>query len=197
MKSISSDNTQITITNRCPLASEDCLHFSNLKGPKPNQWFRAIREVGPPTQVRRPADPKWWEVLGESLATIFSEFYALPTMSVSGLGYSLLEDCSETCLSRLNPRTRSTRKTVLCTVCGGLQSLEYLPNSISHELALSIFRKLKYLSCSERILEYWFQDVVRVSGKTTKTEENIEAFSMKFDKDMTLIMRPPCRLLAG
>ena len=32
------------------------------------------------------------------------------------------------------------------------------------------------------------QDVVRVSGKTTKTEENIEAFSMKFDKDMTLIM---------
>ena len=32
------------------------------------------------------------------------------------------------------------------------------------------------------------QDVVRVSGKTTKSEENIEAFSMKFDKDMTLIM---------
>ena len=32
------------------------------------------------------------------------------------------------------------------------------------------------------------QDVVRVSGKTTKIEENIEAFSMKFDKDMTLIM---------
>ena len=30
------------------------------------------------------------------------------------------------------------------------------------------------------------QDVVRVSGKTTKTEENIEAFSMMFDKDMTL-----------
>ena len=32
------------------------------------------------------------------------------------------------------------------------------------------------------------QDVVRVSGKTTKTEENIEAFSMMFDKDMTLKM---------
>ena len=32
------------------------------------------------------------------------------------------------------------------------------------------------------------QDVIRVSGKTTKTEENIEAFSMMFDKDMTLKM---------
>ena len=32
------------------------------------------------------------------------------------------------------------------------------------------------------------QDVVRVSGKTTKTKENIEAFSMMFDKDMTLKM---------
>ena len=32
------------------------------------------------------------------------------------------------------------------------------------------------------------QDVIRVSGKTTKTEENIEAFSMIFDKDMTLKM---------
>ena len=32
------------------------------------------------------------------------------------------------------------------------------------------------------------QDVVRDSGKTTKTEENIEAFSMMFDKDMTLKM---------
>ena len=32
------------------------------------------------------------------------------------------------------------------------------------------------------------QDVVRVSGKYTKTEENIEAFSMMFDKDMTLKM---------
>ena len=32
------------------------------------------------------------------------------------------------------------------------------------------------------------QDVVRVSSKTTKTEENIEAFSMVFDEDMTLKM---------
>ena len=32
------------------------------------------------------------------------------------------------------------------------------------------------------------QDVVRVSGKYTKTEENIEAFSMMFDRDMTLKM---------
>jgi hypothetical protein len=32
------------------------------------------------------------------------------------------------------------------------------------------------------------QDVVRVSGKTTKTKENIEAFSMVFDEDMTLKM---------
>tara|TARA_B100000768_G_scaffold40260_1_gene39210 strand:- start:897 stop:1430 length:534 start_codon:yes stop_codon:yes gene_type:complete len=32
------------------------------------------------------------------------------------------------------------------------------------------------------------QDVIRVSGKTSKTEENIEAFSMMFDKDMTLKM---------
>ena len=32
------------------------------------------------------------------------------------------------------------------------------------------------------------QDVIRVSGKTSKTEENIEAFSMIFDKDMTLKM---------
>ena len=32
------------------------------------------------------------------------------------------------------------------------------------------------------------QDVIRVSGKTTKTEENIEAFSIMFDKDMTLKM---------
>ena len=32
------------------------------------------------------------------------------------------------------------------------------------------------------------QDVVRVSGKYTKTEENIEALSMMFDKDMTLKM---------
>ena len=31
-------------------------------------------------------------------------------------------------------------------------------------------------------------DVVRVSGKYTKTEENIEAFSMMFDRDMTLKM---------
>ena len=30
------------------------------------------------------------------------------------------------------------------------------------------------------------QDVIRVSGKMTKTEENIEAFSMMFDNDMTL-----------
>ena len=30
------------------------------------------------------------------------------------------------------------------------------------------------------------QDVIRVSGKTSTTEENIEAFSMMFDKDMTL-----------
>ena len=30
------------------------------------------------------------------------------------------------------------------------------------------------------------QDVVRVSGKTTKIEESLEAFSMMFDKDMTL-----------
>tara|TARA_B100000767_G_scaffold99728_1_gene95687 strand:+ start:1169 stop:1702 length:534 start_codon:yes stop_codon:yes gene_type:complete len=32
------------------------------------------------------------------------------------------------------------------------------------------------------------QDVIRVSGKTSKTEGNIEAFSMMFDKDMTLKM---------
>ena len=32
------------------------------------------------------------------------------------------------------------------------------------------------------------QDVVRVSGKYTKTDENIEDFSMMFDKDMTLKM---------
>ena len=32
------------------------------------------------------------------------------------------------------------------------------------------------------------QDVLRVSAKTTKTEENIEAFSMMFDKNMTLKM---------
>jgi len=32
------------------------------------------------------------------------------------------------------------------------------------------------------------QDVIRVSGKTSKTEENVEAFSMIFDKDMTLKM---------
>ena len=32
------------------------------------------------------------------------------------------------------------------------------------------------------------QDVVRVSGKTSKTEKNIEAFSMMFDKNMTLKM---------
>jgi hypothetical protein len=32
------------------------------------------------------------------------------------------------------------------------------------------------------------QDVVRVSGKVTKTEKAIEAFSMMFDKDMTLKM---------
>ena len=32
------------------------------------------------------------------------------------------------------------------------------------------------------------QDVVRVSGKYTKTEESIEAFSMMFDRDMTLKM---------
>ena len=32
------------------------------------------------------------------------------------------------------------------------------------------------------------QDVIRVSGKTSKTEENVEAFSMMFDKDMTLKM---------
>ena len=31
-------------------------------------------------------------------------------------------------------------------------------------------------------------DVIRVSGKTTKTEENIEAFSMMFDENMTLKM---------
>ena len=30
------------------------------------------------------------------------------------------------------------------------------------------------------------QDVIRVSGKTSTTEEKIEAFSMMFDKDMTL-----------
>lgn len=30
------------------------------------------------------------------------------------------------------------------------------------------------------------QDVIRVSGKMTKIEENIEAFSMMFDNDMTL-----------
>ena len=32
------------------------------------------------------------------------------------------------------------------------------------------------------------QDVVRVSGKVSKAEKNIEAFSMMFDKDMTLKM---------
>ena len=32
------------------------------------------------------------------------------------------------------------------------------------------------------------QDVFRVTGQTSKTEENIEAFSMIFDKDMTLKM---------
>ena len=32
------------------------------------------------------------------------------------------------------------------------------------------------------------QDVIRVSGKTSKSNENIEAFSMMFDKDMTLKM---------
>ena len=32
------------------------------------------------------------------------------------------------------------------------------------------------------------QDIVRVTGQTSKTEENIEAFSMIFDKDMTLKM---------
>ena len=32
------------------------------------------------------------------------------------------------------------------------------------------------------------QDVIRVSGKISKTEENIDAFSMIFDKDMTLKM---------
>ena len=32
------------------------------------------------------------------------------------------------------------------------------------------------------------QDVVRVSGKVSKTEKDIEAFSMMFDKDMTLKM---------
>ena len=32
------------------------------------------------------------------------------------------------------------------------------------------------------------QDVVRVSGKVSKTEKDIEAFSMMFDKDMTLRM---------
>jgi hypothetical protein len=32
------------------------------------------------------------------------------------------------------------------------------------------------------------QDVIRVSGKTSKSDENIEAFSMMFDKDMTLKM---------
>ena len=32
------------------------------------------------------------------------------------------------------------------------------------------------------------QDVIRVSGKITKAEKNIEAFSMIFDKDMTLKM---------
>ena len=32
------------------------------------------------------------------------------------------------------------------------------------------------------------QDVIRVSGKTSKTEENIEAFSIMFEKDMTLKM---------
>jgi hypothetical protein len=140
---------------------EEWVHFE-----RPLKFFKERSVVSLYAYVRRstvarPADPKWWEVLGESLATIFSEFYAPPTMSVSGFGYSLLEDCSETCLSRLNPRTRSTRKTVLCTVCGGLQSLEYLPDSISHELALSIFRKLKYLSCSEKILEYWLSSSIR------------------------------------
>ena len=32
------------------------------------------------------------------------------------------------------------------------------------------------------------EDIVRVSGKLSKTEKNIEAFSMMFDKDMTLKM---------
>ena len=32
------------------------------------------------------------------------------------------------------------------------------------------------------------QDVIRVSGKVTKTEKNIEAFSMMFDKNMSLKM---------
>ena len=32
------------------------------------------------------------------------------------------------------------------------------------------------------------QDVVRVSGKTSKADKSIEAFSMMFDKDMTLKM---------
>ena len=85
----------------------------------------------------------------------------LPTMTVSSLNYSPMEGRSETCLTRPNPRTRSVPITVLCTTCGGLQSLEYLPDSITHELALSIFRKLKYLSCSEKILEYWLSSSIR------------------------------------
>ena len=32
------------------------------------------------------------------------------------------------------------------------------------------------------------QDVIRVAGKVSKSAENIEAFSMIFDKDMTLKM---------
>ena len=32
------------------------------------------------------------------------------------------------------------------------------------------------------------QDVIRVFGKVSKSAENIEAFSMVFDKDMTLKM---------
>ena len=32
------------------------------------------------------------------------------------------------------------------------------------------------------------QDVIRVTGKMSKSEENIEAFSMMFDDDMTLKM---------
>jgi hypothetical protein len=32
------------------------------------------------------------------------------------------------------------------------------------------------------------QDVIRVSGKTSKTDENIDVFSMMFDKNMTLKM---------
>ena len=165
---------------------------------RPLKFFRERSAVSLYAYVRRstvarPADPKWWEVLGESLATIFSEIYTLPHMAVSSSTYSLLEDCSETCLSRQKPRTRSTPKTVLCTTCGGLQSLENLPESVTHELALSIFRKLKYLSCSEEILEYWLSSSVRPEtsppGSFSLAESDVWSILLGELNDMTIPFR--------